>query len=111
VRTHRDYRFAPLFDRIHHAPKGYDGGADGALATISLSTGEAITQKGTLDLGAETEITLNLPGGGGLGDPSQRDPTLIERDIRNGLVSAESAGRDYGLSEAPAGIGAKLARV
>ena len=32
VRTGRTYRFAPLFDRVYNAPKGYDGGADGAKA-------------------------------------------------------------------------------
>ena len=47
VRTARDFRFAPLMDRIHHAPKGYDGGLDGALATVELSTGEIIVRKGT----------------------------------------------------------------
>ena len=111
VRTARDYRFAPLFDRIHHAPKGYDGGCDGALATISLSTGEAITQKGTRDLEPGTEITLNLPGGGGLGDPADRDPELIVRDIRNGLVSVDAAERDYGVAIEANGSVAKLARV
>ena len=97
VRTNREYRFAPLFDRIRHAPKGYDGGCDGALATITLSTGESITQKGTRDLMPSTEITLNLPGGGGLGNPLERDPLLIELDLRNQIVSHQAAERDYGV--------------
>ena len=111
VRTERDYRFAPLFDRIFNAPKGYDGGCDGALATIALSTGESIERKGTRDLAPGTEITLNLPGGGGLGDPADRDPGMIERDVRNGLVSVEAAERDYGVAVDADGAVAKLARV
>ncbi|HRA48641.1 MAG TPA: hydantoinase B/oxoprolinase family protein, partial [Thermomicrobiales bacterium] len=95
VRTDRDYRFAPLFDRVKFAPQGYAGGHDGALATIRLSTGEQITQKGTLDLHAETEIMLDLPGGGGMGDPANRDPQLIERDLLNGYVTTERAAQDY----------------
>jgi N-methylhydantoinase B len=98
VRTRRPYRFSPLLDRIHHAPKGYDGGLDGAKAIVQLSTGEVIKQKGTLDLAPDTEIMLDLPGGGGFGDPSQRDPAAIEWDIRNGYVTSEAGLRDYGVS-------------
>ena len=111
MRTSRDFRFAPLMDRIHHAPKGYDGGHNGALATVALSTGESIVQKGTRDLAPGTEITLNLPGGGGLGDPAERDPALIQQDLRNGIVSPEAAERDYDITVLPDGSVAKLARV
>jgi N-methylhydantoinase B len=98
-------------DRIHHAPKGYDGGLDGAKATVEFSTGEIVTQKGTRDLGAGTEIILNLPGGGGLGDPADRDPALIERDLRNQIVSAVGAERDYGVSVSADGSGSRLVSV
>ena len=64
---------------------------DGAKATVVLSTGEALMQKGTRDLAADMEIVLNLPGGGGLGDPADRDLALIERDIRYQIVSPEAA--------------------
>jgi N-methylhydantoinase B len=98
VRTNRPFRFSPLLDRIHHAPKGYDGGYDGATAHVSFSTGEVITQKGTRDLQPGTEIVLHLPGGGGQGDPSMRDRALIERDLRNQIVSTHAAERDYGVT-------------
>ena len=98
VRTNRPFRFSPLLDRIHHAPKGYDGGHDGATAHVSFSTGEVITQKGTRDLQPGTEIVLHLPGGGGQGDPSMRDRALIERDLRNQIVSTRAAERDYGVT-------------
>ncbi|MFM2281144.1 MAG: hypothetical protein RLZZ444_3375, partial [Pseudomonadota bacterium] len=39
-------------------------------------------------------ITAN---GGGLGDPKDRDPELVRRDIRNGLISAERAAEIYGV--------------
>ncbi|HQY30552.1 MAG TPA: hypothetical protein PK691_04670, partial [Thermomicrobiales bacterium] len=44
---------------------------------------------------AETEIMLDLPGGGGMGDPANRDPQLIERDLLNGYVTTERAAQDY----------------
>lgn len=95
VRTTQQYRFAPLFDRVLFAPHGYAGGRDGAKATIELSTGERLMQKGTRDLAPDTEITLDLPGGGGLGSPELRDPELIASDVLNGYVSEATARVDY----------------
>ncbi len=44
------------------------------------------------------EIAANLnPGGGGFGNPFERDPLKVVEDIRNGLVSVEGARRDYGV--------------
>lgn len=97
VRTDRPYRFAPLFDRVHIAPKGYAGGHDGARAHIEFSTGEVVTRKGTRDMAPDDEIFLDLPGGGGFGDPAGRDPALIELDLRNGIVTPESVMRDYAV--------------
>ena len=36
-------------------------------------------------------------GGGGWGDPFQRDPELVKRDVRDGYVTIEGAARDYGV--------------
>jgi N-methylhydantoinase B len=36
-------------------------------------------------------------GGGGWGDPLQRDPEAVKRDVRDGCVSLEGAARDYGV--------------
>ena len=36
-------------------------------------------------------LILELPGGGGMGDPATRDPATVARDVRDGLVSAEAA--------------------
>jgi N-methylhydantoinase B len=42
-------------------------------------------------------LTMFTSGGGGYGDPFQRDPELVARDVRQKLVSVESAARDYGV--------------
>jgi N-methylhydantoinase B len=97
VRTADSYRFAPLFDRLRHAAAGYGGGHDGSLAEIVLSTGERYTSKGTRELDPATEITLQLPGGGGFFDPLLRDPLSVLCDVENGIVSREAADRDYGV--------------
>lgn len=38
-----------------------------------------------------------LPGGGGWGDPLERDPARVLRDVRNELVSLRAAREDYGV--------------
>jgi N-methylhydantoinase B len=42
-------------------------------------------------------------GGGGFGDPLERDPELVARDVRDEYVSPASAIADYGVVLGPAG--------
>jgi len=105
MRSNQSYRFAPLFDRLQHAAAGYSGGQDGALAQITLSTGERYKSKGNRELEPEVEITLELPGGGGFYDPLTRDPAAVWLDVQNELVSPEAALRDYGVVLKPDGLG------
>jgi len=47
----------------------------------------------------ETDDILanNTGGGGGYGDPIERDPIRVALDVRNGFVSVAAAVRDYGV--------------
>jgi N-methylhydantoinase B len=40
-------------------------------------------------------VTFNFAGGGGYGDPAERDAAAIERDILLGFISEDAATRDY----------------
>ncbi|MCP4227293.1 MAG: hydantoinase B/oxoprolinase family protein, partial [Actinomycetia bacterium] len=51
---------------------------------------------GVRQLGPARMIALT-PGGGGWGDPFERDPALVLRDVRDGVVSVEAAAADYGV--------------
>ncbi|MBI2209959.1 MAG: hydantoinase B/oxoprolinase family protein, partial [Deltaproteobacteria bacterium] len=42
-------------------------------------------------------VRLETPGGGGLGDPLNRDPERVLSDVQNGYVSAERARALYGV--------------
>ena len=42
-------------------------------------------------------VTVRTPGGGGYGDPLERDPALVRRDVARGYFTAEDAERDYGV--------------
>ena len=40
----------------------------------------------------------NSGGGGGWGDPFERDPAMVLADVRAGYVTVEGARRDYGVA-------------
>ena len=45
-----------------------------------------------------------MPGGGGYGNPAERDIERIREDVRGELVSREAAERDYGIAVNGAGV-------
>ena len=80
---------AATFDRRHHAARGRDGGGDGALGRVTLVDveGERIVEgKGTIVVSPGARLRIDLPGGGGLGDPADRDEAAAARDLALGLV-------------------------
>ena len=88
------------------AAGGYPGGATeqrrlrGAELSPSVdsSGGESIEAKSTnLDLRAGDVWHMRYPGGGGWGDPLDRDPALVVDDVRLGVVSLQAAGAVYGV--------------
>lgn len=50
-----------------------------------------------LHFGADMVEYHNWQGGGGIGDPLDRDPTLVARDVHAALVSADQARATYGV--------------
>ena len=48
-------------------------------------------------LRAGDTFRLDTPGGGGYGEPLQREPERVLADVREGCVSAQAAERDYGV--------------
>ena len=87
-----------MFDRLRHAARGRDGGCDGALGVARRASGGAFRGKGLQELSPGERLVLELPGGGGVGDPSRRDRTAVASDVLAGYVSAEAAERDYGYA-------------
>ena len=53
--------------------------------------------KGRQTVPARDAIRLELPGGGGFGDPRTRDPQRVAEDVLDGLITAEEARRDYAV--------------
>ena len=88
-----DLEFAvnAIFDRIANAPKGREGGLNGAPGVVALKSGKTLRTKGFQVIPDGDRLILKLPGGAGMGEPTMRDPALVARDVRDGLVSAENA--------------------
>lgn len=78
-----------IFDRVANAPRGRDGGGHGAPGWVGLDDGSLLRTKGYQVIPKGRRLLLKLPGGGGMGNPAERDPALVERDIADGLVTAE----------------------
>lgn len=96
----KDAEFAvnAIFDRVANPPKGRFGGGEGAAGWVGLDdpNGTVLRTKGFQIIPKGRHLLLLLPGGGGMGDPKQRDPALVARDVADGLVSAAEAKRIYG---------------
>jgi N-methylhydantoinase B len=85
------------FERVHHPARGRDGGRAGAAGKVALRSGRPIRPKGRQTVPPRDTIRLELPGGGGFGNPRTRDPQRVLDDVLDGLITAEEARRDYGV--------------
>jgi len=86
ARDDAEFAVNAIFDRVANAPRGRDGGGDGAPGWVGLTDGTPIRTKGYQVIPRGKRLRLLLPGGGGMGDPAQRDPALAARDVADGLL-------------------------
>ncbi len=94
-------------------PTGYGvlGGGDGAAgvewiepADPDRDGGRFVPPKyGVRRLAGHGRMMALTPGGGGWGNPLHRDPALVLRDVRDGVVSLQAARGDYGVVINPDG--------
>jgi len=89
--------FALSLDRHDHTPWGVFGAAPGSGARVTVN-GEKIGSRSVGVLNPGDEICLCTPGGGGYGDPYQRDPARVLADIVAGKISQARAKQDYGVA-------------
>jgi N-methylhydantoinase B len=77
-----------LTERRRTNPRGIAGGEDGATGENRID-GERVPAKTTREVEAGTTVTVRTPGGGGHGDPDERDEKLEERDRADGKTGVE----------------------
>jgi N-methylhydantoinase B len=99
-----DDQYAPLppvnlgiqAGRHIHPPEGLFGGNPGARAQF-LVNGVSGNPFGLTQLKPGDVVTIDAAGGGGCGNPLEREPERVERDVIEGYVSLEKAREDYGV--------------
>jgi N-methylhydantoinase B len=118
----RDYRFMAeegilqvRSDRRDFRPYGLHGGAPGKPSMNYLNPGaenRPLPSKLTMTIRRGDVFRHEVAGAGGWGDPLERDPAMVLRDVRNELVSLASARADYGvvLAENPLAVDAAATR-
>ncbi|WP_049922078.1 hydantoinase B/oxoprolinase family protein [Halopiger djelfimassiliensis] len=79
VTVETDATVSLLTERRRYGPAGVAGGEDGAPGQ-NLIDGDPVPAKTTVDVDAGTTVTVRTPGGGGHGDPDERDPAALEAD-------------------------------
>jgi len=80
------FDFSCMFDRVVNPARGRQGGGDGATGGVHLDDGTAFNAKGKQRVPTGRRLVLELPGGGGFGDPAERDPADAERDHDQGYL-------------------------
>jgi N-methylhydantoinase B len=102
----RDYQFTSSLQSLSVLKKtktegwGLEGGSPGKKNALVLHPGtdreeRTGTMRGEFEPG--DVVSNRSGGGGGYGDPMERDPEAVHRDVVRGYVSRESARNDYGV--------------
>ncbi|UCG08694.1 MAG: hydantoinase B/oxoprolinase family protein [Desulfobacterales bacterium] len=82
--------------RFRYPPQGLFGAKAGAKAQFMINdqsgdpSGLTLCQPGDV-------VHFQSAGGGGYGNPLERDPQAVEKDVFNGYASIERARQDYGV--------------
>ena len=87
-------------DRKTHRPFGLYGGSPGMPSENYLnphSENRPLPSKPTMAIKKGDVFRHVHPGGGGWGDPLERDPEAVLKDVRNEFISAAKARADYGV--------------
>jgi N-methylhydantoinase B len=92
-------------DKRRFRPYGLHGGKEGTPSTTLLNPGSGerlLSTMGMTSIMRGDVVRHTLAGGGGWGDPFERDPELVRQDVRNELFSIDYAAREYGVAIDPA---------
>ena len=92
-----EFAIFATYDRVVHPPRGRDGGHPGAPGRVLLESGAALKSMGRQTIPAGDRLVVHMPGGGGYGDPFERDAAAVLRDVVAGYVTVAKARSEYGV--------------
>ena len=92
-----------VMDHGRFGPPGVLGGKDGATNSVRVYQGgreivpEHLSKAQDIPLKPGDRVRVGTPGGGGYGDPHEREPALVAEDVRLGRYSEEQAKTLFGV--------------
>jgi N-methylhydantoinase B len=90
-----DSQLQLITDRFDRRPYGLEGGQDGATGAAILNPGtdeeRSVQSKDEVFVEPGDVARFYMTGGGGYGDPHERDEQQVRTDVENGSVSVEAA--------------------
>ncbi len=91
-----------------YRPWGFLGGSEGMPAKLDLlagGTARALPSKVPhMNVAQDGRFVCYGPAGGGYGNPLERDPAKVADDLLDGVISIETALKDYGVVVSAKGI-------
>lgn len=95
-----DTQLQLITDRFEQGPYGLEGGEDGAPGAAIVNPGtdgeRSVNSKDEVFVDSDGVVRFYIAGGGGYGDPHNRDESAVRTDVENGIVSADAAREVYG---------------
>ncbi|RWM17172.1 MAG: hydantoinase B/oxoprolinase family protein [Mesorhizobium sp.] len=82
-----EFDFSAMFDRVNHPAHGREGGKPGIAGVVKLDDGTKMRPKGWQHVPAGRRLILELPGGGGFGDPARRGAAARANDRSKGYIT------------------------
>ena len=92
-----------VMDHGRFGPPGVLGGRDGEPNSVRVYQAgreiipEHLSKAQDIPLKPGDRVRVGTPGGGGYGDPRERDPIVVAEDVRLGRYSAEQARTLFGV--------------
>lgn len=88
-------------NRFVFAPWGFNGGEPGRIGSTTVNPGTAdersIGKISVLELRQGDVVRITSPAGGGFGNPLERDPEAVRREVADGMLSVDRARESYGV--------------
>jgi len=108
-----DARASFVMDHGRKGPQGILGGSDGDVNKVRVTRdGQThipphLSKEQDIHITAGDRIRVSTPGGGGYGDPLDRDPELVCHDVSRGYYSVDEAADLYGVVLAAGAVDAR----
>ena len=96
--NNKAFTLSAMFERVQNPAVGRLHGHAGKAGKLYTSNGTTLRAKGQQSIPAGERLILEMPGGGGVGNPLERDSIAVLDEIADELISPESARTVYGVT-------------